>query len=159
MKQNRAMFALLIGLAVLSFGATNAQAHCQIPCGIYDHHARMDGIFEDIATIEKAVKNIGELSGNKDTQSANQLTRWVFTKEKHAQNIQDTVSEYFLAQVVKPADPNDKAAYKKYLKSLADHHAVIVWAMKAKQTADLTVVDKLKDAAAQLATYYPAGSF
>lgn len=145
---------VLIGTSLLLVGG--AGAHCQIPCGIYDHNARLNGLLEDVATIEKSVKNIQELSGKTDPQSQNQLVRWVVNKETHANYIQETVADYFLAQVVKPADPSDKDGYAKYLASLADHHAVIVWAMKAKQTADLKVVESLRAAVKKLEGYYSA---
>jgi nickel superoxide dismutase len=54
-----------------------AYAHCQIPCGIYDDHARVQSMLEDAATVEKSVNLISELSGKTDTQSQNQLVRWV----------------------------------------------------------------------------------
>jgi len=70
-------------------------------------------------------------------------------KEKHASNIITVMTEYFLAQRVKPGD--DRAAY---LDKLAEHHAVIVAAMKTKQTVDDSAVGTLNDAIAQIAEYY-----
>jgi nickel superoxide dismutase len=102
-----------------------AYAHCQIPCGIYDDHARVQSMLEDAATVEKSVNLISELSGKTDTQSQNQLVRWVMNKEKHAQNIISTVSDYFLTQRV-------KSNQEDYAERLIKHHAVIVAAMKAK---------------------------
>ena len=55
--------------------AQHAHAHCQIPCGIYDDHARVASMLEDVATIRKAVAQIAELSGKTDPQSQNQLVR------------------------------------------------------------------------------------
>ena len=43
--------------------STQLQAHCQVPCGIYDDHARVQSMLEDSATVGKAVQMIGELSG------------------------------------------------------------------------------------------------
>jgi len=77
-----------------------ASAHCQIPCGIYDDHARIQAMLEDAATVAKAVKLINELAEKTDPQSQNQVVRWVMNKEKHAQNIISTVSDYFLTQRV-----------------------------------------------------------
>ena len=62
----------------------STQAHCQVPCGIYDDAARVTAMLEDAATVKKAVKLIGELSGKTDAQSQNQIVRWVTNKEKHA---------------------------------------------------------------------------
>ena len=132
-------------------GTPQAWAHCQIPCGIYDDHARVKAILEDAATIEKSVKLISELSGKSDAQSRNQLVRWVMNKEKHAQNIISSISDYFLTQRVKPSQQD-------YAERLRNHHAVIVAAMKAKQSADGKVADDLRKRIEILAVYYPEHS-
>lgn len=129
-----------------------AQAHCQVPCGIYDDPARIKQLREDATTIDKAIHNIAELSGKHDATGMNQLVRWVTTKEDHASHIITTMSEYFLAQRVKAADGAD---LEKYHQSLADHHAVIVAAMKCKQVPEKASVDALNAAINKLATYYP----
>ena len=126
----------------------SSQAHCQIPCGIYDDYARVQSMLEDTATIEKSVKLINELAGKTDAQSQNQLVRWVTNKEKHAQNIISTISDYFLTQRV-------KASQQDYLEKLAKHHAVIVAAMQAKQNADQQFVVALKASIAAISPYYP----
>lgn len=123
-------------------------AHCQIPCGIYDDHARVQSMLEDATTIEKSVKLIVELSGKSDAQSNNQMVRWVVNKEQHAQNIISTISDYFLTQRVKPKQ-------KDYAERLAKHHAVIIAAMKAKQNADINYVAGLKKSIEALSPYYP----
>lgn len=144
-------FLLIIGFAVMvpvfntpqiSFG------HCQIPCGIYDDYARLKAMLEDAATVEKSMKLILELAGKSDPQSQNQLIRWVMNKEKHAQNIISTISDYFLTQRV-------KADQKDYSERLKKHHAVIVAAMHAKQNTDLKYGKALHDSIEALAPYYP----
>lgn len=125
-----------------------ARAHCQVPCGIYDDNARVVLMLEDTATIAKAAKLIGELAGKTDAQSQNQLVRWVTNKEKHAQNIISTISDYFLTQRV-------KASQSDYVDRLKKHHAVIVAAMKAKQSADPEAAVKLESAVKELLPYYP----
>ena len=124
------------------------QAHCQIPCGIYDDFARVQSMREDAATVEKSIRLIMELAGKSDAQSQNQLVRWVMNKEVHAQKIITSISDYFLTQRVKP-DQQD------YAERLKRHHFVILAAMKAKQNADITVVKSLKDSIEALSSYYP----
>lgn len=126
----------------------SGHAHCQIPCGIYDDHARVQGMLEDAATVEKSIKLIQELAGKSDAISQNQLIRWVMNKETHAQKIISTISDYFLTQRVKP----DQADYAE---RLTKHHAVILAAMKAKQNADADHVKKLKESIGALSPYYP----
>lgn len=128
--------------------APNALAHCQIPCGIYDDHARVETMLEDVNTIHKSIDLITELAGATDPQSQNQLVRWVMNKEQHAQNIIDTISDYFLTQRV-------KASQDDYAERLQRHHAVIVAAMRAKQNADPAVVEDLLAAVEAVAPYYP----
>lgn len=125
-----------------------AMAHCQVPCGIYDDYARVQAMLEDAATVAKAVKMMNELAGKTDAQSQNQMVRWVMNKEKHAQNVIATISDYFLTQRVKP-DMEDYAA------RLAKHHAVILAAMKAKQNSDEKSAAALKASIEALAGYYP----
>ena len=137
-----------------SVGQEWAVAHCQVPCGIYDDAARIARLHEDMTTIAKAIKRIKELAGKQDAQSLNQVTRWVLTKEDHAAHIIKVVSEYFLAQRVKPV-PAGASGYESYLKKLVEHHAVIVAAMKAKQNADQSYAEALHDAIDAIAVYYP----
>lgn len=126
----------------------SAQAHCQIPCGIYDDYARIQSMLEDATTVEKSIRMITELSGKSDVQSQNQLIRWVMNKEEHAQRVISTISDYFLTQRLNPDQ-------KDYTKRLAEHHAVIIAAMKAKQNADLKYATALRQAIEAIAAYYP----
>ncbi len=135
--------------ALILFSFTDQSlAHCQIPCGIYDDHARVATMREDVATIHKSVTLINELAGKTDPQSQNQLVRWVMNKEQHAQNIIDSISDYFLTQRV-------KASQEDYAERLQRHHAVIVAAMVAKQNSDMESVDSLSLAVEAVAPYYP----
>jgi len=123
------------------------QAHCQVPCGIYDDSARVDAMLEDATTVSKSMKLIGELAGKTDAQSQNQMTRWVMNKEEHAQKVISTISDYFLTQRV-------KTSQKDYAERLAKHHAVIVAAMKAKQNADGKFGEALTKSIEALSPYY-----
>jgi nickel superoxide dismutase len=144
---------VLVSLVLLS---QIAHAHCQVPCGIYDDAARLARMQEDAATIEKAMVKIQELAGRDDAQSANQLTRWVMTKETHAANIITTVAEYFLTQKVKPVPPGTPG-YDAFLAMLADHHNVMVAAMKTKQNCDVKFAGELRQALDGLGRHYDVG--
>ncbi len=145
----RAVLAVIVAVTLPSPG----HGHCQIPCGIYDDAARIERMYEDVQTIEKGMQMIMDLAGKTDPQSANQLTRWIMNKEEHAANIISTIAEYFLTQKVKVVAP-DTDGYGAYLSRLADHHRVMVAAMKAKQSADLADVAPLRDAIAAVAKHY-----
>merc|ERR1712021_144403 len=81
-------------------------------------------------------------------QSINQITRWVNTKEEHAKKIIDLVADYCLCQRVKPvgAPGSPFTAKEDFMNALEGHHAVLVAAMKAKQTVDPAAADALEAA-------------
>ena len=139
-------FALAaLALAVTLTTAASAGAHCQIPCGIYDDELRVQLIEEHITTVEKSMNQIITL-GAAETVDYNQLVRWVSNKEAHAQEIQDIVTAYFMAQRIKPPkDHGDESAVNEYMHKLALLHAIQIHAMKAKQSTDLEEVETLRD--------------
>jgi len=141
---------LLIAFMItgIVFSVQNVSAHCQIPCGIYDDYARVMLMLEDAATIEKSITLINELAAKTDPQSVNQKVRWVMNKEKHAQQVISTISDYFLTQRV-------NASQEDYTERLVKHHTVIVAAMKAKQNSDVASAAALKVSIEALLPYYP----
>ena len=123
------MIRSLLSAAVVCAFASVASAHCQVPCGIYGDQLRFEQMLEDEQTISKAQSQLNELSSDVDAQAVNQLARWAMTKEEHATKIQRCIADYFMAQRIKADDPE-------YGKKLMAAHAVIVNAMKCKQSAD-----------------------
>jgi nickel superoxide dismutase len=134
--------------------ASVVYSHCQIPCGIYDDAARLAMIAENSTTIEKAMKQIEELSAQQKP-NMNQIVRWVDVKDKHADDTAEIVSYYFMAQRIKPADKTDVAAYDKYVKQLTLLHEMLIYSMKAKQTTDLANVEKLRGLLTEFQAAYP----
>lgn len=140
------MRKLIVGslaVAVCVAFATLVHSHCEVPCGIYDDAARLVLLEEHIATIEKAMGQITEIS-KADDVNYNQLVRWTTTKEAHAEKIQHIVTQYFMTQRVKPAERSDGAKYRKYVKELTLLHGMLVAAMKSKQTTDTGHTANLK---------------
>ncbi|MEL6431534.1 MAG: superoxide dismutase [Ni] [Planctomycetota bacterium] len=134
--------------------ATAAPAvHCQVPCGIYGDHLRVELVREHCATIEKAMKQIAEL-GAAETPNWNQLVRWIQTKDEHAQKVQDQLQSYWLAQRVKEPGAGDDDAMGKYVRQLMLQHRMMVAAMKCKQTTDVENVAALRRALDQFAEAY-----
>jgi len=132
--------------------ALNVQAHCQIPCGIYDDAARFTSMREQVATIEKSMNKITQLSASEE-RNRNQIVRWVNNKEEHADQLTKIVTYYFLAQRIKTTEPAEK--YEAELKLL---HGLMVQAMKAKQTTDLQHVEKLNELIDQFEAVYTGKS-
>jgi nickel superoxide dismutase len=105
---------------------------------------RIHLIEEHIQTIEKSMAQIKELSAANPVDY-NQLVRWVTNKEEHAKKIQEIVTQYFMTQRVKSADPKDVGAEKEYVKKLTLLHKMLFQAMRAKQTTNTRHVDRLKE--------------
>ena len=134
---------ILVILGLMAVSASIVYSHCQIPCGIYGDPARFDMIVEHITTIEKSMKQIALLS-KQDEPGMNQIARWVNNKENHADELSHIVTYYFMAQRIKLVDKSQGKAYEDYIKKLTLLHEILVYSMKAKQTTDLSNVEKLR---------------
>ena len=110
-------------------------------------------IKEDAATIRKAQAELTDAGAPANVGAANTFTRWVIYKEKHADAIIDDMGYYHMAQRFPKfefASEQDK------LEALGLHHAVMVAAMKAKQSSEVATSDALDaaiDAVAALPMY------
>ncbi len=132
----RKCLPLIVVLLVMFFGSSNVGAHCEVPCGIYDDEMRVRMIAEHITTIEKAMTQITQLESQK-AMNHNQLTRWVMNKEHHANEVQKIVAQYFMTQRI-------KLNAEQYSDKVTLLHKMLVYAMKCKQTTDLTHIATLR---------------
>jgi nickel superoxide dismutase len=123
--------------------AQSAFPHCEIPCGIYDDQMRIHMIRENITTIEKAMKQVVEMSGQSPV-NYNQIVRWTMNKEEHAEQLQHIVYQYFMTQRIKPAESDKGEAYDTYVEQVTLLHQMLVEAMKTKQSTDLGHVEALR---------------
>jgi nickel superoxide dismutase len=144
MKSKSIVLSIMFTAILFMTQGKSSYAHCEIPCGIYGDSLRIEEIEEHIRTIEKSMNQITALSEEGD-KNYNQLVRWITNKEDHANKIQDIVSQYFLHQRIKPVDPSNEEAHERYVTHLKLLHEILVYAMKAKQTTDLTFIDKLRE--------------
>jgi nickel superoxide dismutase len=142
--------------AAIALLPSRADAHCEIPCGIYDDHARIHLIEEHITTIEKSITSIQDLQKQKKI-NYNQLVRWIANKDAHAEKLQEIVWQYFLTQRIAAPENEDKPA-EAYLVKVRLLHELLVYAMKAKQTVDQDVVQKLRSLTAEFEKAYFASS-
>ncbi len=133
---NKKCFQVLSVFSMVFFVVSYASAHCEVPCGIYDDQMRINMIDEHITTIEKSMKQIIELAGQKPTNH-NQISRWVINKEDHANELQHIVTQYFMTQRI-------KFDTKKYSEKLTLLHKLLVYAMKCKQTTDVSHIATLR---------------
>ncbi len=139
------MRSRLIVFAVISIVALSARgvlAHCEVPCGIYGDETRIALLREHIITVEKSMKMIRTLSAE-DEVNYNQLIRWVNNKEKHAEEIQHIVYQYFMTQRIKPAT-GPGAEYDEYIAKITLLHELLIKAMKSKQTLEQEQIDEMR---------------
>jgi len=138
---------LLAGISSVVF------SHCEIPCGIYDDPMRFDMMAENITTLEKSMQQINLLSEAGD-KNYNQLVRWIANKDHHADAFTEIVTQYFMAQRIKPAAESSGQAYEKYVHQLTLLHRMVIGAMKCKQTTDLENIAQLRSLLAEFRTSY-----
>lgn len=124
-------------VAMALFGAQSAQAHCQVPCGIFADQAEFEKLLEAQTTIAKANVEMAKLLEDKSPLAVNQATRWIMTKEDHCVKVMESIAQYFMAQRIKPDAEN-------YEKALVAAHNVMRAAMKAKQDPSAEVAEALK---------------
>ena len=133
---NKKCFYTVLVFLMIFLTTAYAAAHCEIPCGIYDDEMRVKMIAEHITTIEKSMNQIVKLRGQKP-ENCNQRVRWVMNKEDHANELQWIVSQYFMTQRIKLDAEN-------YAQKLSVLHKMLVYAMKCKQTTDLSHITMLR---------------
>ncbi len=139
----KTLYGVVALMGILFLANTPLFAHCEVPCGIYGDENRFEVMAEHVATIEKAINQIAALS-KEGEKNYNQIVRWVNTKENHANELQHIVTQYFMTQRVKPADPKDADKFKAYQEQVTSLHQMLVYAMKTKQSLDPGNVEKLK---------------
>lgn len=131
--------ALLFGMLFTQ----KAEAHCEIPCGIYNDQLRVKLLYEHFTTIEKSINEINTLTDQGD-KNYNQLVRWITNKEDHAIKVQHIVEQYFMHQRIKSREKGEDG-YDTYIRQITLAHKLTVYAMKAKQTTDLKYVRLLRE--------------
>ena len=133
---DKRFFQTLLVLAIIFVASSYAAAHCEIPCGIYDDKMRINAIAEHITTVEKAMNQIIKLESTTPLNH-NQLVRWIMSKEDHANELQEIVTQYFMTQRIKVGTEN-------YTKKLTLLHKMLISSMKCKQTTDLSHIATLR---------------
>ena len=76
------------------FGVEQAEAHCDIPCGIYDPHLAQVAAL----TVIRMIDLMGDLSNapQKDTlEYHNSMTRYILIKEEHAELLKREIRVIF----------------------------------------------------------------
>ena len=135
---------LILAFFALAWISPLLFSHCQVPCGIYDDQMRIKMMEENITTIEKAMTQVIALT-KEATPNYNQIVRWVMNKEKHAEELSDIVTYYFMAQRLPLVPKTDEKNYAAYQEKLELLHQLLFYTMKSKQSTDLTVIKTMRD--------------
>ncbi len=118
-----------------------AQAHCDIPCGIYDP------ISAKIAaqTVQKMVLRIEALEHGHDAATANTLSRYVAVKEQHAELCKHELRVLWADYTWPGTDANEIAA---------KFNAALKLAGQCKQTVSMENAESLVAACDDIATVF-----
>jgi nickel superoxide dismutase len=105
-----------------------AQAHCDIPCGIYDPHASIIAALSVIRMIDLMNDLTKERGSIDDMEYIHGLTRYIAVKEEHAEICKHEVRVIF-------GDYIKKEHLEKYPELPGLFHQIMQLASKARQTA------------------------
>lgn len=148
-------FAAVVLVTAATTPPRIAHSHCQVPCGIFDDPAVVREIHQCVRTIREAMVRTqaltSQVTGRDEPAALNQAVRWITVKEEHASRIIRLVTEYCLCQRVKPSLFATEGEYRR---ALATHHAVLLAAVKAKQSVSEADCDALMEAAEEMARMY-----
>jgi nickel superoxide dismutase len=76
------------------FGFQQAQAHCDIPCGIYDPHMAQIGALTVVRMIDLMME-MKQAHGADTPETINNMPRYVLVKEEHAEIVKREVRVIF----------------------------------------------------------------
>jgi hypothetical protein len=108
---------------------------------------------EHIDAIEESMGRIGALSRGR-VRSVNPIVRWTQIKERHCDKVRKIIAYDLMSQRLKPADKADRGAYKNYRNHVSLLQEMHYYNFQAKQTNDLSNVEKLRALLAQFRTAY-----
>jgi len=126
-------------------GIERAQAHCDIPCGIYDPIVAQIAALTVVRMID--LMNDLESKGEKGLAYQNSMARYIAVKEEHGEKVKHEIrvifGDYFKAQHV-----------EKYPNTPALVHHIMQYGSKARQTVDREAAIQLVDAVNQFAEIF-----
>ena len=120
------------------FKFDEAQAHCDIPCGIYDPHRAQIGAL----TVIRMIDLMNEMKQSHDPSSIeyqNNMPRYVAVKEEHAELVKQEVRIIY-------GDYIKQEQLDKYPELPGLVHQIYTLGSKARQTADRSVAMDLLNA-------------
>jgi len=126
----RRLFSLFL---ITLLGQAPLNAHCQMPCGIYNDQMVYDQVNQFYKTVYKGVM---AMKNNKleTVEDKNQFVRWVMTKERLCNETAEIITKFFLQQKLKPDDEDTKPL-------ILSAHKLLFLLVAIKQTVDVDIVN------------------
>jgi len=112
----------------------SVEAHCQMPCGIYNDAMIFDKGDEYFLTMYKGISVLNN-SPFSTVKEKNDFVRWVVTKEKMSDAFAEILTSYFLQQKIKPGDLDTP-------KRLESVHKLLFGLVAIKQNTSLEYVEE-----------------
>jgi len=125
---------VLAALALCLVSVEKLEAHCQMPCGIYNDDMIYDYIDQYIKTMYKGVSVMNN-SKFSNPQERNEFIRWVIEKEKKSDEIAAMITQYFLQQKIKGGEPDTA-------KRLASAHNLLCTLVTIKQHSSTEFIEE-----------------
>lgn len=122
----------LFSMSLLRCGAI--EAHCQMPCGIYNDAMVFDKGDEYVLTMYKGISVLNN-SPFSTVKEKNDFVRWVINKEKMSDALAEVITTYFLQQKIKPGDSDSP-------KRLESAHKLLFGLVAIKQNTTLDFVEE-----------------
>jgi nickel superoxide dismutase len=123
-----------------------ADAHCDIPCGIYDPGGAEIAALTVVRMID-LMNELGQKHGPDDMEYKNSMTRYILVKEEHAEKVKHEIrviwGDYFKQQHIDKFPDTGMLVHKIYQ-----------LASKARQTADRENALQLVEAVNQFADIF-----
>jgi nickel superoxide dismutase len=129
-----------------TFGFEQAQAHCDIPCGIYDPITAQIAALTVIRMID-LMEVLVEKSSGQDLAFQNSMSRYVTVKEEHAEKVKHEIRVIW-GDYMKPGH------IQKYPELHELTHKIMQLGSKSRQTADRQTAVELLEAVNRFAEIF-----
>jgi nickel superoxide dismutase len=140
------MIYKLIDVLDQKFGLEEVQAHCDVPCGIYDPIVAQLSALTVVRMVDLMAAKDAE-GGEKNAAVLNSLTRYVLVKEEHAEKVKAEIRVIWGDFIKKPQ-------IDQFPELPALVHQIMMLGSKARQTVDRETALQLVEAVNQFAEIF-----
>lgn len=128
------------------FGFDRAQAHCDIPCGIYDPITALIPALTVVRMVD-LMTDLQNKGGAQDLAYLNTMSRYIDVKEKQAELVKHEIRVIW-------GDYMKQPQFDKHPDTHQVVHQIMQLASKARQSADREVALQLVEAVNKFAEYF-----